>query len=256
MKIALLQSAELPFDKAKLNYYLNIAKTEGVKLFVLPEYVLNKFFKEIEKIPLNFIKEQTNHQLKLLKRLSVVYNITIIAPLISVKGQKKYKTLVRFQNGKARFYYQQVYMPYSHWDEDSFFEKKESKPLVFTVGNVRVGAIFGFESHFCGYWDYFSKKKVDLVVIPSVGTFNSSKRWFDMLKTFAFIKNMYVARVNRVGEWNDWKFYGKSFLIDPEGNLVSSLGEKEEMLISVIDKHKIKEARKEWKFNKLDIKFN
>ena len=56
MKIALLQSAELPFDKAKLNYYLNIAKSEGVKLFVLPEYVLNRFFKEIEKI-INYLEK-------------------------------------------------------------------------------------------------------------------------------------------------------------------------------------------------------
>jgi len=114
MKIALLQSAELPFDKAKLNYYLNIAKSEGVKLFVLPEYVLNRFFKEIEKIPINFVKEQSNHQLKLLKKLSLVYNITILAPLVIVKSDEKYKALIKFQNGKARYYYQQILMPYTH----------------------------------------------------------------------------------------------------------------------------------------------
>jgi len=258
MKIALLQSAELPFDKAKLNYYLNIAKSENVKLFVLPEYVLNRFFKEIEKIPLNFVKEQSNHQLKLLKKLSVVYNMTIIAPLIIVKGSKKHKALVKFQKGKARFYYQQVYMPYSHWNEEGFFDKKESKPLIFSIGNVRIGAMFGFEAHFSEFWTYFARKKVDVAVVPSVGTFNSSKRWFEVLKTFAFIKNMYVARVNRVGEWKEWKFYGGSFLIDPHGELVNSLGEKEELLIADIDKCLVKDARKEWKFNKLskEIRFN
>jgi len=251
MKIALLQSAELPFDKAKLNYYLNIAKTENVKLFVLPEYVLNRFFKELEKIPLNFVKEQSNHQLKLLKKLSLVYNITILAPLVIVKGGKKYKSLVRFQNGKARFYYQQVFMPYSHWNEEAFFDKKESKPLIFSIGNIRIGAMFGFEAHFSKFWDYFAEKKADVVIVPSVGTFNSSKRWFELLKTFAFIKNMYVARVNRVGEWNEWKFYGNSFVVNPDGELVNHLGDKEELLITNIDKKLIKEARKEWKFNKL-----
>ncbi|ACM92992.1 hydrolase, carbon-nitrogen family [Nautilia profundicola AmH] len=251
MKIALLQSAELPFDKAKLNYYLNIAKSEGAKLFVLPEYVLNRFFKEIEKIPLNFVKEQSNHQLKLLKKLSLVYNITILAPLVVVKGNKKHKAIVKCQKGKARFYYQQIYMPYNHWNEESFFDKKESKPLIFTIGNVRIASMFGFESHFTPFWDYFAQKKVDLVVLPSVGTFNSKKRWFEMLKTFAFIKNIYVARVNRVGEWNNWQFYGNSFVINPDGELVNYLGEKEELLISAIDKKLVKEARKEWKFNNL-----
>jgi nitrilase len=251
MKTALLQSAELPFDKAKLNYYLNIAKTENVKLFVLPEYVLNRFFKEIENMPLNFVKEQSNHQLKLLKKLSLVYNITILAPVITVKGTKKYKTILRFQKGKARFYYQQVYMPYNHWNEEAFFDKKESKPFIFSLANIRIGVMFGFEAHISRFWEYFAQKNTDFVIVPSVGTFNSSKRWFELLKTFAFIKNMYVARVNRVGEWNGWKFYGNSFVIDPEGRLINSLGDKEELLIVDIDKKTIKNARKEWKFNKI-----
>jgi nitrilase len=258
MKIALLQSAELPFDKTKLNYYLNIAKTEDVKLFVLPEYVLNRFFKEIEKMPLNFVKEQTNHQIKLLKKLSYVYNMTIIAPLIIVKGEKKHKALVKFQNSKARYYYQKVYMPYSHWNEDEFFDKKESKPLIFSIGNLRIGAMFGFEAHFTKFWDYFAEKKVDLVLIPSVGTFSSSKRWIELFKSFAFIKNMYVARVNRVGKWEDWEFYGQSFVCSPEGEIINMLRDKEELLITDISKQNVKTARKEWKFNKLsqEIDFN
>jgi len=258
MKIALLQSAELPFDKAKLNYYLNIAKSENVKLFVLPEYVLNRFFKELEKIPLNFVKEQSNHQIKLLKKLSIVYNMTILAPIVAVKSGKKYKALGKFSSGKVRFYYQQVLMPYSHWNESAFFDKKESKPLIFSIGNIRVGAMFGFESHFTKFWDYFAQKKVDLVVVPSVGTFNSSKRWYEMLKTFAFVKNIYTARVNRVGEWGEWKFYGGSFVVNPDGELVNSLGDKEELLIANIEKNLVKEARKEWKFLKLskEIEFS
>ncbi|MEO1928669.1 MAG: carbon-nitrogen hydrolase family protein [Nautiliaceae bacterium] len=258
MKIALLQSAELPFDKAKLNYYLNIAKRENAKLFVLPEYVLNRFFKDLETTPINFIKDQTKHQTKLLKKLSLAYNIVILAPLVVIKGNKKYKALVKFHNGKARYYYQNVLMPYSHWNEAAFFDTKENKPLVFSIGKIRVGAMFGFESHFTQFWDYFFQKRVDLAVICSVGTFNSHKRWYEMLKSFAFIKNIYVARVNRVGSWKEWEFYGKSFIVDSDGNLVNSLGSKEELLISYIDKEFIKDSRREWKFFKLskEIEFN
>jgi len=112
--------------------------------------------------------------------------------------------------------------------------------------------MFGFEAHFTKFWDYFAQKKVDLVVVSSVGTFNSSKRWYELLKTFAFIKNMYVLRVNRVGRWKEWEFYGNSFVINSEGELVNSLGNKEEILITSIDKNLIKESRKEWKFIKID----
>jgi len=255
MKIALLQSAELPFDKAILNYYLGIAKKEGVKLFVLPEYVLNRFFKEIETIPVNFIKKQTNHQIKLLKKLSLVYNIAIIAPLVLIKGDEKYKVIGKFQNSKVRFYYQQIYIPYSHWNEDAFFDKKESKPLIFTIDNLKIASFFGFEAHFTSFWDYIEKKRVDLVVIPTVNTFNSNKRWYELLKTFAFIKNVYVARVNRVGRWKEWEFYGNSFVINPEGEMISYLNNKEEILIVDIKKEVVKEARKEWKFRNFSKEF-
>ena len=251
MKIAFLQSDSLPYDKAKINYFLTLAKRENAKVFILPEYVLNRFFKEIEKMPSSFIKNQTSHQVKLLKQLSKAYNIIILAPLVFIKGEKKFKVLGKFYQGKVRYYYSQVYMPYSHWNEDKFFSKKESKPLVFNVGNIRIGAMFGFESHFDRFWEYFRDKKCDAVLISSIGTFNSHKRWYEMLKSRAFLNNTYVLRVNRVGEWEDWKFYGKSFVISPEGEDVIMLGSKEELGIVKIDKHQVKEARKEWKFAKL-----
>jgi nitrilase len=256
MKIAFLQSDSLPFDKAKINYYLSHAKKEGAKVFVLPEYVLNRFFKEIEKMPLSFIKNQTNHQIKLLKQLSKSYNMTIIAPLVKINGDKKYKVLGKFFQGNVRYYYSQVFMPYSHWNEEKFFEKKTNKPLVFSVGNIRIGACFGFESHFDAFWEYFRNKKCDAIVIPSIGTFNSHERWYQMLKMRAFLNNMYVIRVNRVGNYEDWEFYGKSFTIDPEGEEKIILGNKEELAIVDILKEKVKESRKEWKFNKISKNIN
>jgi nitrilase len=256
MKIAFLQSDNLPYDKAKINYFLSLSKKENAKVFVLPEYVLNRFFKEIEKMPLSFIKNQTNHQVKLLKQLSKSYNMTILAPLIKIVGDKKYKVLGKFFQGKVRYYYSQVFMPYHHWNEEKFFDKKENRPLVFNIGNIRIGACFGFEAHFDKFWEYFRDKKCDIVIIPSVGAFNSHKRWYEMLKTRAFLNNMYVLRVNRVGEFEDWEFYGKSFVIGPEGEEVMLLGDKEELGIVDIKKEIVKEARKEWKFNKISKNIN
>jgi len=248
MNIALLQSDSLPLDKAKINYYLSQARKEKAKLFILPEYVLNRFFKELEKMPLGFIKKQTAHQISLLKKLSEIYSITIIAPLIIVKGEEIYKVIGKFSKNGVRYYYQQVFMPYSHWNEEKFFSKKPQKPMVFSIGNVRYGVMFGFESHFDNFWQYFRDKKVDAVLIPSIGTFNSNQRWFEMLKSRAFLNNAYVVRVNRVGSYDEWEFYGNSFVIDPEGECVSMLGGMEEMAIVNIDKDAVKEARKEWKF--------
>jgi len=252
MNIAFLQTDNLPYDKAKLNYFIRIAKNENAKLLVLPEYVLNRFFKELEKMPISFIKNQTTQQIKHLKHLSSVYNISILAPVIKIVGDKKYKVLIKFEPRNIRYYYQQIFMPYSHWNEKKFFSTKENLPLVFNIDGIKFGAMFGFEIHINKFWEYFKKKKVDCVLVPSIGTFNSHQRWFEIIKTQAFLNHMYVVRVNRVGRYNDWVFYGRSFAISPEGELISMLGKKEEIGIINIKKEEVKTARKEWKFVELE----
>jgi predicted amidohydrolase len=256
MTIASLQCADLPINKTKLDYYINIAKRERAEIFILPEYVLNRFFKELIKTPKNFIIEQSRHQMDLLKKLSNFYNITIIAPLVIYEDKKFFKIIIKAKNGRINKYYQQVLMPYSHWNEEKFFSKKENSPMVFNIKNIRVGVMFGFESHFSKFWDFFESKKVDIVLIPSIGTFNSFSRWFELHKTFSFMKNFYVLRANRIGNWKDWEFYGKSYLINPFGEAENILGKNEELMLCRIDKNLIKEARKEWKFNKLSRGLN
>ena len=248
MKIAVIQTSSLPYEKAKINYYLSILRSKNVKLVVIGEYILNLFFKELENTPINFIKKQSNHQLKLFKKLAHSYDMTIIAPIVMIKKDKPYKVFVKFSPKSTRFYYQQLFMPYSHWNEKKFFSTIENKPLVFKVSNFTIGILPGFETHFDEFWSYFRKKRVDLVVVPSVGTFESKKRWQKLLSTQAFLNNCYVLRANRVGKFEDWKFYGNSFLVDPDGDIIEELSNKEELLIANIDKKEVKTARKEWGF--------
>ena len=248
MKVAVIQTSSLPYEKAKINYFLSILRSKQVKLVVLPEYVLNLFFKELEKTPIKFIKKQSDNQIKLLKKLSKRYKLTIIAPIVMVENNKIYKIFAKFSPNSNRFYHQQVFMPYSHWNEKKFFTPKKNKPIVFKIENINIAILPGFESHFDEFWKYFREKNVDLVVVPSVATFGSKQRWRNLLSTFAFLNNCYVLRANRVGSFKNWKFYGDSFLFNPHGEIVDYLNDKEELLVVNIDKKEVKEAKKDWKF--------
>jgi len=250
MKIAVIQSDNLPYDKAKLSFFIQNAKKEGAKLIVLPEYVLNLFFKEIEKMPLSFVKNQSIHQMKHLKQLAKVYEISIIAPVIKIINDKKYKVIAKIDKS-IKYYYQQALMPYSHWNEEKFFDKKEMSPMTFKIDFMKFGVMFGFEAHINKFWEYFKEKKVDCILIPSIGAFDSHQRWLEIFKTKAFLNQMYVIRANRTGFYKTWEFYGKSFVVSPEGEVINILGSKEEIAIVEIKKEKIKEAKKEWRF--LDI---
>ncbi len=255
MNIAALQLATLPLSNSKLRHYFSMAQEKNVELVLLGEYVLNSFFKELESMPLVMIKEQSNYRIDVLKEYSLQYGLTIIAPVVQVKGEKIYKTILKVSNNSIKFYKQHFLMNYSHWNEEKFFDNEISdriEPFIFIQNSMKFGIMSGYEMHFDIMWKEMMKKGVSVVLIPSVSTFGSNYRWNEILKTRAFLNGMYILRANRVGRYHDdeglWNFYGESCLVNPSGYIESSLGSKEGLLVHGIDKKEIKDAKKAWGF--------
>lgn len=255
LNIAALQLASLSFDKAKLDYYLTIAKSKNCKMVVLGEYVINLFFKELEKTPIALIKEQAIHQKETLRKAASTYNITIIAPTVIVEKNSPKKVIMKFAAHSTQHYEQQLLINYKHWNEEKFFDNEIAPltaPMIFHVDKFKCAVMYGFEVHFDHLWNEIHKKKVDVVIVPTASTFDSKSRWRDILKSRAFLNSAYVLRVNRVGAYHDkkvqWIFYGDTFLADPSGEIVAASGAKEEMMIASIDKETVINARRDWGF--------
>ncbi|MDR2341708.1 MAG: carbon-nitrogen hydrolase family protein [Campylobacteraceae bacterium] len=260
MKIAALQLQTLPMSEAKLDYYVRICAKNSINLIVLGEYVLNSFFKELENLPYSKIKEQSNHKLTILKKLAKTYNITIIAPIVLCKKNALYKVTARVTPTAAFFYEQKFLINYKHWNEENFFanSNKNMQIPIFKHEGVKIGIICGFDAHFDILWQQILKKKADVVLVPSVSTFESFDRWNELLKTRAFLNNVYILRINRIGDFKDkvysWYFYGSSALYSPNGAIEAFLGDNEEMLLCEIDLNTVKEAAKTWGFRKQLVK--
>ncbi|MDR0666672.1 MAG: carbon-nitrogen hydrolase family protein [Campylobacteraceae bacterium] len=250
VRIAAVQLQALPMSNARLDHYIIQCCKSGANLIILGEYVLNNFFKEIEKIPVSMIKEQSERRLAVIKDFAKKYNVTIVAPIILYKNGKLYKVVMRSTPNVSFFYEQKILINYKYWNEDRFFAnnaKNMSIPIFIHEG-LRVGIISGFEAHFDLFWGQAMEKRVDLVLMPSVSTFKSNIRWNELLKTRAFLNSVYILRVNRIGSFKDkthsWYFYGDTALYSPDGILEDSLGDKEGVLIGEIDAYKVAEARK------------
>jgi len=255
IKVASLQLPTLPLSDAKLDYYLQMCTHKDVKIVVISEYVINSFFKELEKMPLKMIKEQSKRKIEALRAFSKRYNLIIIAPIIIIKKALAYKVIAKFSPKSTSYHYQKYLINYPHWNEDKFFsndEIEEDSGLFFKVDGIKFAAICGFEMHFDELWLNMLAKRVDAVLVPMVGTFDSKKRWRELAKTRAFLNGMYVLTVNRVGDFKDkkhsWKFYGNSLAVNPYGEIESILGEKEEVFIVEIDKKMASESKKSWGF--------
>lgn len=259
LKIAVIQIPSLPIEKAKLDYFLMIAKSKKALVAVLPEYTTNLFFKELEIASMGLIEEQSTKQNENLQKLSTIYNIIIIAPMVIFKDKKPYKTISIYKNGEVKNYFQHILMPYKHWNEKGFFNNNSNhyKPVTIMVNGFKIAVMAGFETHFDGIWQKVMEKKVDVVITPSASTFETSKRWQEIFKTRAFTNSVYILRANRIGEYHEsksdtkWIFYGNSFVVNPFGEIDDSIRDQEEILITELYKKELVEARKLWQFQKL-----
>ena len=256
MRAAVLQLSAQGMSSTKLYHYIRIAHKKGVKVLLLGEYVLNPFFKELQSMSLSMIKERADHQIKVLKELSATYSMTIIAPLILVKKEKLYKTIAKFAPAHTAYYEQQLLINYTHWNEEKFFANAITSlqtPLIFNIDGFKFAVLSGFELHFDALFTALNAKKVDCILVPSVSTFDSYERWKALISARAFTHNCYILRANRIGEYQDkefdWQFYGDSILASPHGDILTHLGNKEELMIVDMSHTEVVQARRTWGFS-------
>ena len=252
-RVAALQLHTLAMSDSRIDHYLNLAAKDGASVVVLGEYVINSFFNEIIKMPKSMIKEQSEHKKTSLSAMANRYNLTIIAPLLQIKGKECKKVIAKFSPQSTKYEEQNILIDYPHWNEAKFYSKKESFGIMsFSVDRIKFGVIFGFEAHFDRIWTEIVAKKIDCVLLPSACTLNSSNRWNELLKIRALTNNLYIVRVNRLGKAKfddiESEFYGQTMLINPHGEIENSLDSNEGMLMCDIDKKLILQARSIWKF--------
>lgn len=255
MRCALLQLPSIGMGNTKLENYARAAHSKGVKLVVMGEYLLNPFFKELVQTPVSMIAEQSIHQIETLKALATKYDLTFIAPIVTVKKKECTKTIAKIAPRSVSYYSQQFLINYPHWNEEKFFAnpiEAVKPPMIFAMEGFKFAVMGGFELHFDPMWDAVDAKNVDVVLVPSASTFDSHNRWRELLKMRAFTHNCYVLRANRVGEYTEgeysWKFYGDSIVVSPDGEVEADLGNTEELLIIDLDRKVLSESRKGWGF--------
>ena len=255
MLAAVLQLNSQGLSSTKLYNYIRIAHKKGVKLLLLGEYILNPFFKELENLSLEMIEESSRLQSKVLKESARDYDMTIVAPLVLLKGGKPYKVTAKFSPKSVAYYYQQFLINYPHWNEEKFFAnpiEKPKPPLTFKTAGVKFAILNAYEIHFDALWHFVDEKNIDCVLLPGAATFGSYERWEALVRTRAFTHNCYVLRANRIGEYRSqsecWEFYGDSILASPDGEILNHLGNQEELMIVEIDHDDVKDAKKAWRF--------
>jgi len=94
-------------------------------------------------------------------------------------------------------------------------------------------------------------KGAEIIFAPTAAAFASQQRWLKVMAGNAIANGLYILRVNRVGSEAKQDFYGMSFCLSPEGDLVDEpAGLEEGILLVEVSLEEVNRVRKEWPFFK------
>lgn len=143
-----------------------------------------------------------------------------------------------------------------------FWEKFYFRPgnlgwPVFETAVGRIGVNICYDRHFPEGWRTLALNGAEIVFNPNATAPGISNRLWEIEQPAAAVANGYfVAACNRVGaETNEYgeeavAFYGSSYVVGPDGNVVGDVASSTEagLIVRDVDLDQVREVRERWQF--------
>lgn len=248
-------SADKDESVKKAMDFLSMASKSKADIVCFPELFTDRWFpQEIEagKIDenLKLAESAAGPTLSLLKEQAKNLGMVIIAPFFEKKDGNYYNsTAVIDEKGDILGVYRKIHLPsVDYYHEKSYFSNGKEIP-VFKTSFGTIGVQMCWDNFYPEVSRILALKGAEIIFAPTASAFNTNNKWFLSISANAFVNGVYVVRVNRVGRDNALDFYGKSFCVSPEGNILDDFaGLNECAIIYNIDTKAVKEARENWPF--------
>ncbi len=127
---------------------------------------------------------------------------------------------------------------YACFHEQAYYAPGDRGAPVYDTRAGRIGVAICYDRHYPEYMRALGVAGAEVVVIPQAGTVGE---WPEGLyeaevRTAAFQNGYFAALCNRVGEEADMTFAGESFVVDPEGRVLTvGAGGKDDMVLADLD---------------------
>jgi N-carbamoylputrescine amidase len=230
--------------------FAQIAVERGANIICFQELFATHWFPR-EMNPGHFLLAETadGQTVMRMQELAKQYGVVLVCPIFEKDEQAFYNSAVVIDTGgEVLGSYRKVHVPQIPlWEERFYFS---SGNLGFPVFQTKF-AVIGVQ--IC--WDNFipegtrilALKGAQIICSPTAAAFASQERWKTVISSNAMTNGVFIFRVNRVGSEEKQDFYGKSFCVSPEGELMDKpSGMKEGIALIDIDLKNIDRVRKEW----------
>jgi predicted amidohydrolase len=232
-----------------------IAVEKGANIICFQELFTTHWFpREMSKAHFLLAEKFDGPSIMRMRELAIESEVALVCPLFESAGEGGFynSAVVIDGGGEILGVYRKVHVPQIPlWEEKFYFAPGNLGFPVFKSKFASIGIQICWDNFFPEGSRILAIKGAQIIFSPTAAAFASQSRWESMITSNAIANGVYIFRVNRVGSEEKQDFYGKSFCVSPEGELVDEpTGMKEGIAILDIDLRKIDEVRKEWPFFK------
>jgi N-carbamoylputrescine amidase len=176
------------------------------------------------------------------------HEVVLVCPFYEKGNGKDYSSVAVFdRDGTPAGIYQKAHIPdIPGWKEKFYFHPGETGFPVFQTAYGRIGVQLCWDNFFPEGTRALALAGAEIVFAPTAAAYASQERWYNVLAANAFVNNLYIFRVNRIGRDHGLDFYGHSFCVNPYGELCANpIGMQESILLADVDFSRIPKIREE-----------
>jgi N-carbamoylputrescine amidase len=234
--------------------FSQVAIEKGAHIICFQELFTTHWFpKEMNKHYFSYAEKIDGPTISKIQTLAKKNEVVLICPIFERGEEAFYNSAVIIDaGGEILGSYRKIHIPQIPlWEEKYYFSPGNLGFPIFKTKFGIIGVQICWDNFFPEGSRILALKGAQIIFSPTAAAFASQKRWETVLSSNAISNGVYILRVNRVGSEEKQDFYGKSFCISPEGELVDQpTGMREGIALIDIDLKGIAQARREWPFFK------
>lgn len=183
--------------------------------------------------------------------LAKKWEMVIVLPISEIDGDLFYNSAAVIDaDGKLLGVYRKVHIPrLPLWYEKDYFTPGDKLFPVFKTKYVRLGVQICWDNFFPEGSRAIGLGGGQLIVCPTASAMKTFERWEKVISANAIANGLFALRINRTGSETAQDFYGETFCVNPEGEIISEpAGMNDSLSIFEIDTAEIEQTRKMWPF--------
>ena len=234
--------------------FAQIATEKGANLICFQELFTTHWFpREMNKRYFSLAEKIDGPTITRMQRLAVENKVVLVCPIFEIEEDSFYNSAIVIDaNGEILGSYRKIHVPQIPlWEERYYFSSGNHGFPVFRTKFAPIGVQICWDNFFPEGPRILALKGAKIIFCPTAAAFASQRKWETVISSNAVTNGVYIFRVNRVGSEEKQDFYGRSFCISPEGELLDKpTGMKDSIALVEIDLKNIDKTRKEWPFFK------